>query len=155
MHPMGDNRHGLIAVSPDGQRLVSIVADRADPFHSAQLMVYDLMSGQRLLALPERGGVVRDLVFSPDGSRIILGCSDGTVRIREASPRLRSSGHPTRRQASWRSRPSFLNLAWSGGVPRPAGAPAQVPPGLRTAHARDSARRALVFAEPRPSGSGG
>ena len=80
------NVNGLIAVSPDGQRLVSIVADRADPVHSAQLMVYDLMSGQQFLALPKPKGTVLDLVFSPDGCRIILGCSDGTVRIREAAP---------------------------------------------------------------------
>ncbi len=86
MHqPPFSNLNGLIAVSPDGQRLVSIVADRADPGHSAQLMVYDLMSGQRFLALSEQGTVL-DLVFSPDGSRIIMGCGDGTVRIREASP---------------------------------------------------------------------
>jgi WD40 repeat protein len=75
----------LIAASPDSQRLASIVADRADPLHSAQIMVYDVMTGQQLLALSEQKGTVRDLLFSPDGSRIIVGCSDGTVRIREAS----------------------------------------------------------------------
>ncbi len=87
MHPFAASTlHDLIAVSPDGQRLVTIVADRADPVHSAQLTLYDLTNGQRLLALSEQKGTVRDLVFSPDGSRIIMACSDGTVRIREASP---------------------------------------------------------------------
>ena len=45
------------------------------------LRLWDAASGELLATLPGRGGRVRSVAFSPDGTRIAAGFYDGTVRL--------------------------------------------------------------------------
>ncbi|HEV3310716.1 MAG TPA: NB-ARC domain-containing protein, partial [Chloroflexota bacterium] len=78
-----------LALSPDGQRIVSGSDDRT-------VAVWDLESGTRIHQLSGHQGLVTSLAVSPDGRRIISGSDDRTVAVwdLESGTRIhRLTGH--------------------------------------------------------------
>src|SRR5262249_31330136 len=78
----------LLVWSPDGRKLAGIshvvpagisrVVDRGVPMK--ELTVWDATSGERVLRVPHDAGS-HLIAFSPDGTRLATGSSDGTVRV--------------------------------------------------------------------------
>jgi WD40 repeat protein len=77
-----------VAVSPDGQRVVSASADNV-------LRLWDVPSGRQLGA-PMTGHteMVTSVAFSPDGHRILSNSDDNTIRLWDADT-ARPLGEPT------------------------------------------------------------
>jgi WD40 repeat protein len=48
--------------------------------------VWDIASGQELLTLEGRTGLVTSVAISPDGNHILSGSRDNTLRIWDGSP---------------------------------------------------------------------
>ncbi|KAJ1559852.1 hypothetical protein HK405_009108, partial [Cladochytrium tenue] len=63
-----------VAVSPDGQWIISGSADRTT-------RVWDASSGAQQFVLQGHTAVVNTVAFSPDSQRIVSGSGDGTVRV--------------------------------------------------------------------------
>lgn len=68
---------GNPSYSPDGKQLAIIDGGGAT--------VFDAHSGERLYALPALAGEAIEVLFSPDGSRLALAATDGTVRIHDSA----------------------------------------------------------------------
>ncbi len=68
--------------SPDGTRL-AVAGGRPGEF--GELQVWDCQSGELLWSRSVTGDVVRGLSWSPDGSRLAIGCTDKSVRGFEAN----------------------------------------------------------------------
>jgi WD40 repeat protein len=66
-----------LELDPNGPRLAVVLAGRAE--------IQDLDSGERIARLAGTSGDISALAFSPDGSLVATGRSDGTVRLFEAS----------------------------------------------------------------------
>lgn len=67
-----------IAFNPDGTILASAGRD-------AEILLWDVASGERLGTLSGHAGAIRDLAFSPDGTLLASGAEDGTLRLWEVS----------------------------------------------------------------------
>jgi WD40 repeat protein len=67
-----------VAVSPDGQRIVTGSSDRT-------AKVWDAASGREVLTLKGHGDRVWSAAFSPDGQRIVTGSLDCTARVWDAA----------------------------------------------------------------------
>jgi hypothetical protein len=67
-----------IAVTPDGQRIITGSQDRT-------VRVWDAVTGRQLLVLQGHTRPVRSVAVTPDGQQIITGSADGTVKIWEAA----------------------------------------------------------------------
>jgi serine/threonine protein kinase/WD40 repeat protein len=63
-----------LAVGPGGRWVATTTPSRAT-------VVYDLQAGAETLALPEEAGDVWSLAWSPDGTRLAVGRSDGGVAV--------------------------------------------------------------------------
>ena len=63
-----------VAVTPDGQRLVTGSSD-------GTVKVWDLHSGRPLLTLQEQGHRVTCVAVTADGRWVVIGSDDGTVRV--------------------------------------------------------------------------
>jgi len=66
-----------LELDPSGPRMAIVLAGRAE--------IQDLESGERIARLAGTSGDISVLAFSPDGSLVATGRSDGTVRLFEAS----------------------------------------------------------------------
>ena len=80
-----------IAFSPDGNRLASVgIAGENLPtdarITSSEVILWDVATGRRLLALPLEQRIVTGVAFSPDGKRIATAGSDHLIRIQTVSP---------------------------------------------------------------------
>jgi WD40 repeat protein len=76
------------AISPDGQRVVTV--------HSGRAEVWDAASGQKLVGFDAHSGIWDPIVFSPDGQRIATGGGDNTAKVWNAvtgEKLLTLSGH--------------------------------------------------------------
>jgi len=77
-----------IAFSPDGARFASsgqgaLTTVNLDRTWAA--IVWDIQSVEQRAILSGHQGLIRDMVWSPDGNRIITGSDDGTIRVWDAS----------------------------------------------------------------------
>ena len=63
-----------LALSPDGERLVSAGSDRVP-------RVWDVEQGTLVAALPIHPSWVAGCRFTPDGQAVVTGCRDGVVRV--------------------------------------------------------------------------
>ena len=77
-------RHGTsvstVAFSPDGSTLAS-----GGP-NSAEIRLWDVVTGQLITTLEGHSGVINSVMFSPDGSTLASGSSDYTVLLWDMSP---------------------------------------------------------------------
>src|SRR5690606_5820122 len=69
---------GAVGVSPDGGLVAALANDRV-------LHVWTI-DGEPWLELPH-DALTHSLAFSPDGNRIAVGCSDGSIRLWPPTPR--------------------------------------------------------------------
>jgi WD40 repeat protein len=79
-----DFRVNAVAFSPDGTRLVSASGTYSEHFIREEdnaLVVWDVATRKRIATLIGHRNVVDAVAFSPDGSRIISGSDDWTVRV--------------------------------------------------------------------------
>ena len=77
--PIGTAEHWGVELSPDGTRLVSALDGASD------LAVWSLASGALLHRLVGGGQACRFVAWEPDGERIAVALSDGTVRLWSAT----------------------------------------------------------------------
>jgi WD40 repeat protein len=63
-----------VAVTPDGQRVVSTSGDNT-------LKVWDINSGRELATLVGHSGVVEGVAVTPDGERIVSASLDTTLKV--------------------------------------------------------------------------
>ena len=75
-----------VAFSPDGQRLAAAGWVRRGGEREArgELKIFDVASGERLLAVLGHDGPMWSVAFSPDGKRLATGSLDMTVKIWDA-----------------------------------------------------------------------
>jgi WD40 repeat protein len=63
-----------VAVSPDGQRVVSASRDNT-------LKVWDVETGRELRTLQDHSAWVNGVAVSPDGRRVVSASSDNTLKV--------------------------------------------------------------------------
>jgi WD40 repeat protein len=81
-----------LAFSPDGKVLASGGGDWRRADRPGELKLWDAASGRELADLPGHIGPVFGAVFTADGSTLITGAADGTVKLWDvAGRRLKSS----------------------------------------------------------------
>jgi hypothetical protein len=89
-----------VAVTPDGQRIVTGGAD-------GTARVWDIVSGRELLTLKGHTRPVHSVAVTADGRRLITGSEDGTLKVWEAAAPeqvavwQRQEQEAARRLASW------------------------------------------------------
>ena len=66
--------------SPDGKRLLVLTESAAQPTASS-VSLWDTASGQHLASWPGQSSMAPPGPFSPDGSRVVVGQSDGVVNL--------------------------------------------------------------------------
>ena len=67
-----------VAFSPDGDRIASVSTD-------GYAGVWDVATGEVLLALAGHSGWVNDIAFAPNGETVVSAGQDGTARVWDAS----------------------------------------------------------------------
>jgi len=65
-----------LVFSPAGDRLAAGIG-----FHAGASLLYDAATGEQIALYADQDGPVLDLDFSPDGSRIAVGSTGGTVVV--------------------------------------------------------------------------
>jgi WD40 repeat protein/tRNA A-37 threonylcarbamoyl transferase component Bud32 len=78
---------GQLAFAPDGKSLAA---------GGACLRLWDVATGQELMARNEFRGLIHGVGYSPDGQTLAMGCGDGTLvlwDVRTRTPRTVLSGH--------------------------------------------------------------
>ena len=70
---------GHLAFDPSGSRLATV------DWTESSAEVWDVSTGRRLLVLAGHSGLVNDVAFSPDGSRVVTVGSDTTTRVFDAA----------------------------------------------------------------------
>lgn len=87
---LNTHQHAItsIAYSPDGARFVSagqgaLTTVNLDKTWAA--IIWDIQTVSQLAILSGHQGLIRDMVWSPDGSRIVTAGDDGTVRVWDAN----------------------------------------------------------------------
>ena len=73
-----DNGVFSLAISPDGQRLVSGSSDQT-------IKIWQLSTGRELLTLTRHSDSVRSVAISPDGQTLVSGSEDKTIKIWQLS----------------------------------------------------------------------
>ena len=84
---LSDSVHAL-AVSPDGRSLAVVTS------YAAEIELRDMETGALLGMLEGHTAAARAVAYTPDGSTIVTGAADGTVRLWDAStgrPRTRGT----------------------------------------------------------------
>ena len=71
-----------ISVSPDGTRLAVACGS---PGKSGEVRIVDYASGNIVTVCGRTFDVVLDVVYSPDGTRLVAGGADGLIRVMDAS----------------------------------------------------------------------
>ena len=84
----GNAQVGLLALSPDGKKVLACNANRRN-------VVYSVTSGESLFSLPWPKSGFDSAVFSPDGTSIATGDWDGTVIIWTAEDGQKRQTLPT------------------------------------------------------------
>jgi WD40 repeat protein/serine/threonine protein kinase/DNA-binding XRE family transcriptional regulator len=69
-----------LAWSPSGDRL-AVTAQNADSGEGCGIVVFDTVSGERLLILAQEGSAGRSIDWSPDGAILLTGHEDGIARL--------------------------------------------------------------------------
>jgi len=72
------------AFSPDGKRLLVLTESAAEPAAPA-VSLWDTATGQHLASWPGQSSMNQPGPFSPDGSRLVVGQSDGVVNLYDAA----------------------------------------------------------------------
>ena len=75
-----------LTFSPDGKRLASShnLNNSVGPAASGEIKVWDAQTGQELFTLKGHIAAIRNIVFSPDGKRIVTGGGDRTAKVWDA-----------------------------------------------------------------------
>jgi len=71
-----DGPGGGASFSPDGERIISV-----DPVDRNDIDVWDVSSGKKLMTLSGHEDIIWSMSYSPDGTRIVSGGEDKTVRV--------------------------------------------------------------------------
>jgi WD40 repeat protein len=94
-----------VAIDPDGTRIVAaeresgVGARRSDKKTADAVSVWDARPSKPHLTLKGSTGLITDMTFSPDGTRIVTGGSDGTAKVWDTGtgvPQLELKTHTDR-----------------------------------------------------------
>ena len=106
--PIEPMKHGFsvvtVAIGPDGELLAVVDHDLSKATSGEAVQLWDSSSGRRVGRFQvDRAGTLDAMAFSPDGTMLALGGSDGVVTLFAESPRF----------TEWSP------LALANGTPRP------------------------------------
>lgn len=68
-----------VAFSPDGRTLVTSGGSAAE-FYEGQVKLWDVQTGQ-MLKLAKNGSRTETIAYSPDGTKVVAGNTDGAIRV--------------------------------------------------------------------------
>jgi hypothetical protein len=92
--------------SPDGMRLATAAGNsvmQSNWRRDRSVALWDLQTGHRLFQFEPHNNCVIDLAFSPDGSSLMTGSGDNTVRIHRAYP-WKDEAYPGSESEPWEAR---------------------------------------------------